>query len=367
MTQTNEYDIDFSVEGCILVFKYWALTLDLSDGLGHKQSKSALKNPPSIVTLFGYTFAPFTALLGPIMPIVEYEAYVKSDGYPVIECESKDVSITEIKNALNRYRWKRVIVCIVQMLSLYMCEVFISRYIPLEHLGKKPFIDNKNLLYKIIWLYVASTSNFFKLIKAWKSLEASGYAGCVFSEKITVFINKDTSEIEFPKSKLRNCSIIGLFTSAGFKEVVNSMNITTNAFAREYLYKRCAFLKSKFISAFYTVFILAIWHGFHLGYFLSFFCELLFLQIEEQLSIGAKKSPLLASFENGKGKLIRILLFQLSIPIMHLPHAVLDISLFLSIMHEFYYIPVLIVGIMPLFVAVARIKAFGERQHIHKE
>ncbi|ORE11478.1 MBOAT-domain-containing protein [Rhizopus microsporus var. microsporus] len=72
-------------------------------------------------------------------------------------------------------------------------------------------------------------------------------------------------------------------TATSIDHIIGSFNINTNLWSKYYVFKRLKFLGSKLASQFGTLAFLAIWHGFHWMYFLTFFLEFLFVLCESIL------------------------------------------------------------------------------------
>ena len=70
-----------------------------------------------------------------------------------------------------------------------------------------------------------------------------------------------------------------------FNDYILSFNINTNHWCAEYIYKRLKFLGSKMYSQIMTLLFLALWHGFHSGYYHCFFMEFVVLYFERDVSI----------------------------------------------------------------------------------
>lgn len=62
--------------------------------------------------------------------------------------------------------------------------------------------------------------------------------------------------------------------------VIGAFNINTNLWSKYYVFKRLKFLGNKQLSQFGTLLFLAIWHGFHAMYFVTFLLEFLYTQCE---------------------------------------------------------------------------------------
>jgi lysophospholipid acyltransferase 5 len=69
-------------------------------------------------------------------------------------------------------------------------------------------------------------------------------------------------------------------TATSIDYVISAFNINTNLWSKYYVFKRLKFLGSKELSQFGTLFFLAIWHGFHIMYFVTFLLEFLYVQCE---------------------------------------------------------------------------------------
>ena len=62
-------------------------------------------------------------------------------------------------------------------------------------------------------------------------------------------------------------------TATSIDHVIGAFNINTNLWTKYYVFKRLKFLNNKTISQFGALAFLAIWHGLHINYFTTFFCE----------------------------------------------------------------------------------------------
>merc|ERR1712141_583773 len=69
--------------------------------------------------------------------------------------------------------------------------------------------------------------------------------------------------------------------STRFQHYIDSFNINTNAWVMSYVYKRLRFLNSKILSQLGALGFLALWHGWHPGYYICFFNEFLVMQFEK--------------------------------------------------------------------------------------
>ena len=69
-----------------------------------------------------------------------------------------------------------------------------------------------------------------------------------------------------------------------FTHYIQSFNINTNHWSGQYIYKRLKFLGNRQISQLATLGFLAVWHGFHSGYYVCFFFEFMVVYMERDVS-----------------------------------------------------------------------------------
>lgn len=69
-----------------------------------------------------------------------------------------------------------------------------------------------------------------------------------------------------------------------FHDYVSAFNVQTNAWVFQYVYKRLKFLNNKNISHMAALLFLAVWHGFHPGYYMTFFMEFMLISFEKAVS-----------------------------------------------------------------------------------
>lgn len=89
-TESEEYDITWTMPHCVLTLKLIALAFDLWDGniqkQGHELSannkKTALVEAPTFIELLGFVYFPACFLVGPIFSFRRYKDYV-SDCFPL--------------------------------------------------------------------------------------------------------------------------------------------------------------------------------------------------------------------------------------------------------------------------------------------
>lgn len=104
LTESEDYDITWTMPHCVLTLKMIALSFDLWDGkkmakgveLSANNKKTALEKYPTIVELFGFVYFPACFLVGPIFSFRRYDDFVTGK-FPL----DKDAHILE-KQAMKR-------------------------------------------------------------------------------------------------------------------------------------------------------------------------------------------------------------------------------------------------------------------------
>ena len=67
-------------------------------------------------------------------------------------------------------------------------------------------------------------------------------------------------------------------------QLIESFNINTNGWVAHNIYKRLKFLNNRFYSQIGVLFFLAIWHGYHSGYYITFFNEFIVMNFEKEVN-----------------------------------------------------------------------------------
>lgn len=69
-----------------------------------------------------------------------------------------------------------------------------------------------------------------------------------------------------------------------FNDYIKSFNVNTNQWVAQYIYKRLKFLGNRHVSQIAALLFLALWHGFHSGYYICFFFEFAVIYMERDVS-----------------------------------------------------------------------------------
>ena len=81
-----------------------------------------------------------------------------------------------------------------------------------------------------------------------------------------------------------NVKLRRLESAQKFGHYIEAFNINTNSWVMNYVYKRLKFMNNRYISQLSALIFLAVWHGWHSGYYLTFFNEFIVVNFEKEFS-----------------------------------------------------------------------------------
>ncbi|RWS08667.1 lysophospholipid acyltransferase 5-like protein [Dinothrombium tinctorium] len=273
MTQTDEYAFEWTIPQCVLTLRLIALAFDVFDGykmstlqkklsiskaeaLKMVSNANALNTPPSLLHLLSHCYFPGSFLVGPQVAFKQYTQFVTDTNNHLPVC---------LNQGLKRFILGLIYLAVFQIGSFYW---------PLKYLISSDFQQLNNFLLKFTYVAITMKIQLCKYVSIWLLSE-----GCCVISGLTY--EKETNTFD-------SCSNIKVWefeTTPTFGGIIRSFNITTNAFAAKYIFKRLKFLGSKALSHFVTLFFLALWHGWKSGYYMTFFMEFLIMKMEWEASI----------------------------------------------------------------------------------
>jgi len=276
-TESEGYDICWTMPHCVLSLRLIGLTFDCYDGergkragvetLSKDQQKSAIQETPSLLEMLSHSFFIGCYFVGPQIQMKKYREFV-SPRYQ-----------ESLPGSPLNYGFKR--------LGLGFCYMLIhvvgSMYFPADWPASDWFY-NSWLLTKLLLLPIWVRFILAKYLFAW--LTAEGV--CVISG-LSFNGVKEGGFIDW--KGCANVKVGRLEGSTKFGHVIESFNINTNNWVAVYVYKRLKFMGSRTISQVVTLLFLAVWHGFHSGYYLTFFNEFLTIKAEREFLAIWSRSP----------------------------------------------------------------------------
>lgn len=289
-TSTADYDIKWTMPQCVSCLRLIGLTFNLwdaqksEDKLSAAQKEVALKKQPSLLEMAAFVYFPGSFLIGPQFSMKRYLDYV--DGRLIDKNATKDSIVLPdcIVPSITRLVIGFIYVALFQLGTMYVTD----QYIMGPEFLEQSFI--KRLLLIGFWGHV----NLYKYISCWLLTE-----GVCMAFGLT-YNGKDEQGKPLWNG-CENVKLITLETATRFGCYIEGFNMNTNKWCAEYVFKRLRFLNSKLLSQFLTLLFLAVWHGFHSGYYVCFFLEFIVMYAErdackmlsesERLQALAKKYP----------------------------------------------------------------------------
>ncbi|KAI5748732.1 hypothetical protein M8J76_001524 [Diaphorina citri] len=282
LTSTDSYDIVWTMPECVLVMKLTGLAYNLYDGLNpqaglskHAQSV-ALTKMPCPFQVFAHSFFPLTFLIGPHFSMTRYQDFVAGK---FTEKESVNGLPNCVKPAITRSLLGFTYLGIYQLVNIiYSDEYMVSDEYMYAPFWKRSFV-----------LGVWGRSAFYKYISVWLLGE-----GAIILSGLSYNGVSDSG-----KSLWNGCANVSLSVFEGatkFTHYVDSFNINTNHWVLENIYKRLKFLGNRLISQAAVLLFLAVWHGFHSGYYATFFMEFIIIAFEKDFISVLEKNVTLLEF-----------------------------------------------------------------------
>lgn len=276
-TGTEDYDITWSMPHCVLTLRLLGLTMDVYDGkkkvetLTADQKKTALPKMPGLfeITAHCYFFGGF--LVGPQFPLKRYLDFVhgafsdKNGGKP--SC---------VVPAVSRFLLGMAYLTIYQVGSYFLAE----RYLLTDEYNALPFM--KRALILGVWGKIS----LYKYVACWLLSEGT----CIMIG--LTYNNKDENGNDLWDG-CANVKIWKYETGVSFDSAIKSFNVNTNLWASQYIFKRLKFLGNKLLSQFLTLLFLAVWHGLHSGYYMTFLMEFVVMKMERDVLVVIQRMPAL--------------------------------------------------------------------------
>lgn len=269
-TESEGYDICWTMPHCVLTLRLIGLTFDCYDGdksrrhgkesLSKDQEKTALETCPSLLEMLSHSFFVGGYLVGPQFPMKKFQQFTTPSYHDQLPSPTN-------------YALKRLGLSFCYMAAHLVGGMFVPQDWPASDNFYRSRFITKSLLLGFWMKFTLS-----KYVSAW--LMAEGV--CIMSG------------LSWTGQDWKGCAnvkVIRLETSRKFGHVIESFNINTNQWVAVYIYKRLKFLGNRNVSQIVTLVFLAIWHGFHTGYYLVFFNEFLSIMVEREfLSIWSKST-----------------------------------------------------------------------------
>jgi len=266
------YDISWTMPQCVLCLRLIGLTWDVYDGarqrdnpgcLSAEQTKTALPTSPNILEMLSHSFFIGGYFVGPQFSLAKFRQFVSPEYQASLPSSPVNFGL------------KRLAISICYMTA----HVLGSSYLP-ELWPTTQSFNNTPLMGKLLLMPVWCKLILAKYLSMW--LMAEGVcvvSGLSFSGLDTTADNPTADWTGCANVKLRR-----LESATKFGHYIEAFNINTNSWVMNYVYKRLRFLNNKYVSQVSALVFLAVWHGWHSGYYVTFFNEFIVVNFEREFS-----------------------------------------------------------------------------------
>lgn len=264
-TTSDTYDIKWTMPHCVLVLRLIGLAFDISDS--HQKERQGKKDDkcigvPSLLELIAFTYFPATVLVGPQFSMLRYHRFISGQYEPHV-------------TGAPAYSAKKFLQGAFYLVVNQVGAQFVSD----TYLLSAEF-EQESFLMKHIYLGLWGRVSLYKYIAIWLLAEGSAV---LFG---LTYIDAKPGDRDYDPDELSGCSNIkvGVFENTSkFGHYVESFNVQTNHWVAVYVYKRLKFLNNRMCSHLGALLFLAVWHGFHSGYYMTFFMEFLVIRMEKEV------------------------------------------------------------------------------------
>lgn len=277
---TNEYDVNWTTVQCTLTLKLISVAFDWSDGhkdqsmMNDHQKQVSFSDRPTLIELLGYSLYFGAIQGGPFFQFRRYKEFTEGSLFPNPIPSSIGPAAIQLLKAVS-----------FLAVNLLLSFIVPDHYVYTDDLDTYPLVGR--LVVNGIWVQKV----FARYVGIWLLADTS----CVLSGMGYDGVDKETGKHRW--DAMCNVKPLGMQTSCTIQSMIPYFNIQTNSWLLNYVYKRLRFLRSRMVSTAAALLFLAIWHGFHAGYFLGLLLVELPVVLAERQAIGAFK-PYFPPWEN---------------------------------------------------------------------
>ncbi|KAH7727497.1 CBN-MBOA-6 protein [Aphelenchoides avenae] len=279
--ESDKYDITWTTPFCVMTLRHIGLVMDVYDGQKPKeklkadQVETAIRDPPSLLETAAFSLFFSGTFVGPQFPLSRFRAFINGEFLD----KDGEVPTSSIMACTQRFAAGVFFAVIHQWGTLWVPDAYFN----------SPEFFNAPFFWKIFWNVVWFRATMYRYVMAWLLTEGAAIlSGLAYNGK-----DEDGQD---RWDGVRDVHIILFETGSDFQSVIDSFNCGTNNFMKKHVFKRLRWLGNKYYSHLVTLLYLAIWHGYHLGYFLLFAFEFACIMAQDQVYYLIKRTPGAAEF-----------------------------------------------------------------------
>lgn len=271
--ETTGYDINWTMPGCVLCLRMIGLAVDVHDGTkkpeeqSRDQKENALVELPSLLEICSQSFFIGGYFVGPQFSMRKFQNFIQRN-------------INEDVPASRRFAFKRFGLGVCYLTGHLIGDKLL---VPADFISSVEF-QNLGFFVKSFYFSIWVKVILAKYISAWLLAE-----GAVIMSGLAYNGKWEDGSIKWNGGA--NVKLRILESSPTFQHLIDSFNINTNAWVMSYVYKRLRFLNNKLYSQIGAMAFLAAWHGWHPGYYITFFNEFLVMNFEKGFFTMTSNSP----------------------------------------------------------------------------
>ncbi|KAJ8950775.1 hypothetical protein NQ318_011268 [Aromia moschata] len=279
---TDDYDINWTMPYCILVLRLIGIAYDFYDGhqplekLSADSKKVALDRRPGFLEMLGHCFFPSGFLVGPQFPLKRYRDFVSGK---FSRKGTSDQPPDCVHAAIMRFALGVFYIVVFQILKLFVTD----EYLLTDEFG------SSNFLRRMLLLGMWGRHTLYKYISCWLLSEGA----CIL---FGLAYNGDDENGSPKWDGVENIKLTIFENTTEFNHYIKSFNLNTNQWVAQYVYKRLKFLGNRYVSQFAALLFLAVWHGYHTGYYVCFFFEFIVMYMERDIKSIVKSNEKLSNF-----------------------------------------------------------------------
>ncbi|CAJ0604512.1 unnamed protein product [Cylicocyclus nassatus] len=278
--ESEAYDITWTTPYCIMTLRFTGLVMEIYDGahfakLKADQKETAIRDKPGLLELAAFGLFYTGTFAGPQFTLSRFRNYVNGHWLN----ENKEPKQSALMPSLGRF----IAGCTYMVLNQWGAV-----WVPNSFFNSQEFF-NMPFLWRWTWAMIWFRLTMFRYCAMWLITEGAAILNGIG------YNGKDEHGND-RWDGVRDVHIWLWETGHDFSSVISSFNCGTNTFAKNHIFRRLRWLGSRAAAHLVTLSYLAIWHGYHLGYFFLFLFEFGCMIAQEQLYSLINDTPGWAEF-----------------------------------------------------------------------
>lgn len=266
-TETEGYDICWTMPGCVMCLRLIGLAFDRYDGAKDPakrrpdQLDRCLEKSPSLLETFGFSYSFVGVMIGPQYPLAHYRKLLRG--------ELTDKAGQPPSSLADGFKMGAL------GIGLLAFSEVTKMIVPGSYMTTHQFLNEDSLIKRMGFISLTGLALMYKYISSWTVVNGATIITGMGYQK------QENGEVGW--NGLANVKLQKYWTAQSFDDMIKAFNVNTNDWVARYIFKRCRWMGSRYASHFTTLAFLAIWHGYHLAYFVMFAIEFVVVNGEKEI------------------------------------------------------------------------------------